>query len=201
MHNKLSQNSALETVNIYYLTQFSRVRNSERRAQVSRKIAIQSSVRAAVTSRLDWGWSFRFQVHSCGCWQHSVPCWLLARSLSSLPPWPACVFSSHSWWIPPWDRDPGEREPIQKPQSFTTSSQKRHTFASPVLSWPHRPILTWCGRGLHEDMNSRGWVFLGAILEASKHINVQILPVAQAARSPTVILRKVIPLTIIIRPG
>lgn len=46
---------------------------------VSQEVAVTLWARAAVTSRL------HFQAYSCGWWQASVLCWLLAWGLHSLP--------------------------------------------------------------------------------------------------------------------
>lgn len=47
-------------------------------AQVSQKTASKVLAMAKVILRLEWGRP-HFQVHSFGCWQELVPCWLLAK--------------------------------------------------------------------------------------------------------------------------
>lgn len=73
----------LKVTNIYYYMVSVGQESGNRLAgglwlKVSNKAAIKLSARAAIISRLYWGW-VHFQNHSCGYWWASGLLWLLVR--------------------------------------------------------------------------------------------------------------------------
>lgn len=121
VHNKWLQNLTAENSKcLLFHTVFKG--QTFRSASSGSLIRLQARYWCCLTSRLDWGWRVCFQVHVHGCWLDSVPHWLVFRGLSSLPPWPphrltecsqvtAAGFPQGQW---------AKREPVWKPQSFTT---------------------------------------------------------------------------------
>lgn len=125
---------------------------------MSPEVTVNWSTRAVVISRLNWGWTYCFQFHSCGCWHEAF-----------MPP-----YMDPSWgtWISP---EQGIQEKViqgkdrstqdGKHSLFITWSQKWHTitFSSVLLVTQTKFNVMHTGHG-HQGT----WIF--EMVEADYHI-------------------------------